>query len=128
MALAAFTKSTDGGSLMAEPEGAAKPSSSLIETTLRWAKGTTHNTTANKSKGGEREERLKALGLKRQYYPADGRTKCWFCLSSSTCETHLITGVYDEWYAAMPKGPVHQGHILLVPITHTREGAWTLNE
>ena len=128
MALAAVTKSTDGGSLMAEPEGAAKPSSSLVGTTLRWAKGTTHNTTANKSKGGEREERLKALGLKRQYYPADGRTKCWFCLSSSTCETHLITGVYDEWYAAMPKGPVHQGHILLVPVTHTREGAWTLNE
>jgi diadenosine tetraphosphate (Ap4A) HIT family hydrolase len=113
---------------MAEPEGAPKPSSCLVGTTLRWAKGTTHNATASKSKGGDREERLKALGLKRQYYPADGRTKCWFCLSSSTCETHLITGVYDEWYAAMPKGPVHQGHILLVPVTHTREGAWTLNE
>jgi len=126
MALAVVTKSTDGGLLMAEPEGAPNPTSCLVGTTLRWAKGTTH-TAANKNKE-DRVERLQALGLKRQYFSADGRTDCWFCLSSSTCETHLITGVYDEWYATMAKGPVHQGHILLIPVTHTKEGAWTLNE
>jgi len=26
----------------------------------------------------------------------------------------------------MPKGPVHPGHVLLVPVTHTSKGAWTL--
>lgn len=129
MALAAITKSTDGGLLIAQPEGAlVAPSPDLVGTTLRWAKGSsTGNKKRNGNKGG-RDEVLEALGLKRQYYPADGRTDCWFCLSSSTCETHLITGVYDEWYTAMPKGPVHPGHILLVPVKHSREGAWTLNQ
>jgi hypothetical protein len=28
----------------------------------------------------------------------------------------------------MPKGPVHPGHILVVPITHTNEGAWNLDK
>ncbi len=125
MALAAITKSTDGGLLIAKPDGAREPSQELVGTTLRWAKG---SSLANKKKKQGRDEVLEALGLKRQYYPADGRTDCWFCLSSPTCETHLITGVYDEWYTTMPKGPVHPGHILLVPVTHTSQGAWTLNQ
>ena len=124
MALAAITKSTDGGLLIAQPENARVPSPDLVGTTLRWAKGAP---VANKKRNG-RNEILEALGLKRQYYPADGRTDCWFCLSSPTCETHLITGVYDEWYTTMPKGPVHQGHILLVPVKHTSQGAWTLDQ
>jgi diadenosine tetraphosphate (Ap4A) HIT family hydrolase len=123
MALAAVTKSTDGGLIVAEPDGAPAPTASLVGTTLRWAKGA-----PPAKKKGNREEVLEALGMKRQYYPADNRTDCWFCLSSSSCETHLITGVYDEWYAAMPKGPVHPGHILVVPITHTNEGAWNLDK
>mmetsp|Transcript_17194 Transcript_17194/g.35525 ORF Transcript_17194/g.35525 Transcript_17194/m.35525 type:complete len:292 (+) Transcript_17194:598-1473(+) len=128
MALAAITKSTDGGLLVAEPEGALAPSPDLVGTTLRWAKGSpAANQNRNHNKGG-RDQVLEALGLKRRYYPADGRTDCWFCLSSPTCETHLITGVYDEWYTTMPKGPVHPGHILLVPVKHTREGAWTLDQ
>lgn len=122
MALAAITNSTDGGLLN---EGENMPLD-LAGTTLRWAKGSS-NKTASNTKGGSRDHVLEALGMKRQFYPADGRRDCWFCLSSPTCETHLITGVYNDWYATMPKGPVHQGHILLVPVTHTREGAWTLS-
>jgi diadenosine tetraphosphate (Ap4A) HIT family hydrolase len=120
MALAAVTKSTDGGLLVEEPESAAKPPSELVGTTLRWAKG--------EPKQSAREQVLEALGLQRQYFPADTRTDCWFCLSSPTCETHLITGVYNEWYATLPKGPVHPGHVLLVPVTHTRNGAWTQSD
>jgi diadenosine tetraphosphate (Ap4A) HIT family hydrolase len=123
MALAAVTKSTDGGLIQEQPDGAPVPSAELVGTNLRWAKG---GPPANKK--GSRDEVLEALGLKRQIFPADNRTDCWFCLASPSCETHLITGVYDEWYAAMPKGPVHPGHILLVPVTHTREGAWNLND
>jgi diadenosine tetraphosphate (Ap4A) HIT family hydrolase len=123
MALAALTKSTDGGFLQAEPDGAPVPPSELVGTALRWAKGG-----PPAKKKGDRDEVLEALGLKRQFYPADSRTDCWFCLASPSCETHLITGVYNEWYSAMPKGPVHPGHVLLVPVTHTREGAWNLSE
>lgn len=126
MALAAITKSTDGGLLIAKPEGARVPSPDLVGTTLRWAKGAP---VANKkSNKGGRDEVLEALGLKRQHYPADGRKDCWFCLSSPTCETHLVTGVHNEWYTTMPKGPVHPGHILLVPVKHTSQGAWTLDQ
>ena len=122
MALAAVTQRTDGGLVQSKQEEEdAKPlqPSHLVGTTLRWAKGE-----PPKSK---RQELLEALGLERQFFEADTRTDCWFCLASPTCETHLITGVYKEWYAAMPKGPVHPGHVLLVPVTHTRQGAWTLS-
>ena len=118
MALAAVTTSTDGGLVVAEPESAPKPPDELKGTTLRWAKG--------EQKPQGRDQVLEALGLQRQYYSADTRTDCWFCLASPTCETHLIAAVYNEWYATMPKGPVHPGHVLLVPVTHTSQGAWTL--
>ncbi|KAG7365860.1 CwfJ domain containing protein [Nitzschia inconspicua] len=124
MALAALTKSTDGGVIQPEPDGAPPPPAKLVGTNLRWAKGGPPPST----KKGSRDDVLEALGVKRQIFPADNRTDCWFCLASPSCETHLITGVYDEWYTAMPKGPVHPGHILLVPVTHTRQGAWNLND
>ncbi|CAJ1961941.1 unnamed protein product [Cylindrotheca closterium] len=118
MALAAVTNSTDGGLLLEEPTNASKPAANLVGTTLRWAKGEPKQT--------GREKILEALGLERQHYPADSRTDCWFCLSSPTCETHLIVGVYQQWYATMPKGPLHPGHVLLVPVEHTNRGAWSL--
>lgn len=37
----------------------------------------------------------------------------------------MITSVYDECYATLPKGPIHQGHVLVVPVTHSSQGAWT---
>jgi diadenosine tetraphosphate (Ap4A) HIT family hydrolase len=66
-----------------------------------------------------------ASGFKfeRKHFPADSRLDCWFCLASESCEKHLITGVYDTCYAAMPKGPVHPGHVLLVPIRHSSQGS-----
>ncbi len=118
MALAAVSQSTDGG-LVKELSSSTSPQPpQVVGTTLRWAKGEPPKT--------KRQEVLEALGLERHYFAADTRTDCWFCLASPTCETHLITGVYKEWYATMPKGPVHPGHVLLVPVTHTRQGAWTL--
>lgn len=122
MALAAVTTSTDGGLIVEEPTDGSKPPSSLVGTTLRWAKG------VPKSKSSGRDQVLEALGLQRQFYPADTRTDCWFCLASPTCETHLIAGVYNEWYLTLPKGPIHPGHVLLVPVTHTPQGAWTLGQ
>lgn len=113
MALAAVTNSTDGGLIQEKNNNGP-----LVGTTLRWAKG------ESKHQKSGRDQVLEALGLQREYYPADTRTDCWFCLASPTCETHLIIGVFNQWYATMPKGPVHPGHILLVPVTHTHQGAW----
>ena len=66
-----------------------------------------------------------ASGFKfeRKHFPADARKDCWFCLASDACEKHLITGVYDKCYTAMPKGPVHPGHVLLIPVQHEDRGA-----
>ena len=62
--------------------------------------------------------------FKRQHFPPDSRHDCWFCLASEGCEKHLITGVYSQCYAAMPKGPIHKGHVLLIPVAHSSQGAF----
>ncbi|OAE21764.1 hypothetical protein AXG93_2550s1010 [Marchantia polymorpha subsp. ruderalis] len=43
---------------------------------------------------------------------------CWFCLSSPEVSTHLVLSVGDHCYCALAKGPVVQGHVLLLPIEH----------
>jgi diadenosine tetraphosphate (Ap4A) HIT family hydrolase len=66
---------------------------------------------------------LDGFKFERKHFPADARKDCWFCLASESCEKHLITGVFDTCYAAMAKGPVHPGHVLLIPVQHSSEGA-----
>ncbi|CAM8987550.1 unnamed protein product [Rhodiola kirilowii] len=44
--------------------------------------------------------------------------ECWFCLSSPNIESHLIISVGDSFYCALPKGPLLEDHVLLVPIEH----------
>jgi len=59
----------------------------------------------------------------------EARTDCWFCLASPTCEKHLIVSVRNSCYVAMPKGPLNEHHILVVPVEHDDEehgiGAFT---
>jgi diadenosine tetraphosphate (Ap4A) HIT family hydrolase len=43
---------------------------------------------------------------------------CWFCLSSPDVEKHLVVAVGDAVYLAAPKGPLHDLHCILLPITH----------
>ena len=120
MGLAAVTQSTDGGIVQESTTNKPPQPAYLVGATLRWAKG--------EPPKSQRQQLLEALGLERQFFEKDSRTDCWFCLASPTCETHLITGVYQDWYATMPKGPVHPGHVLLVPVKHTMQGAWTLHD
>jgi Protein similar to CwfJ C-terminus 1 len=122
MALAALTKSTDGGTIENKDGTLLKPPQThLAGTVVRWAKGETP-----KPKRTKEADYLEALGLERKHFPADSRTDCWFCLASPTCEKHLITSVYDSCYTTMPKGPMHPGHILIVPVAHSSQGIWTL--
>eukprot|EP00252_Welwitschia_mirabilis_P025628 TRINITY_DN8096_c0_g1_i1.p1 TRINITY_DN8096_c0_g1~~TRINITY_DN8096_c0_g1_i1.p1 ORF type:complete len:576 (-),score=113.47 TRINITY_DN8096_c0_g1_i1:191-1918(-) len=43
---------------------------------------------------------------------------CWFCLSSPNVESHLIVSIGDHFYCALPKGPLVEDHLLLVPVEH----------
>lgn len=49
--------------------------------------------------------------------------KCWFCLSSSSVEKHLIVTVGQHFYIALAKGPINETHCLLLPITHIQSSA-----
>uniref|UniRef100_A0A7N0UTD5 C3H1-type domain-containing protein n=1 Tax=Kalanchoe fedtschenkoi TaxID=63787 RepID=A0A7N0UTD5_KALFE len=44
--------------------------------------------------------------------------ECWFCLSSPNIESHLIISIGDSFYCALPKGPLLEDHVLVVPIEH----------
>ena len=114
MALATLTGSTDGGRLLPDIKG--QPSEDLEGLYLHWAR-------ADKRENGIIED-SSGFRFERQHFPADSRKDCWFCLASDDCEKHLITGVYDLCYSAMPKGPVHPGHVLLIPVHHSSKGAF----
>ena len=53
---------------------------------------------------------------------------CFFCISSATLQTHLITSMADESYLTIPRGPLPApgsdsglgipGHALIIPHTH----------
>lgn len=118
MALATLTGSTDGGQVLDDKVGTELKflSGGLY---LNWAKGAKADDVILDESG---------FTFTRQHFPADGRKDCWFCLASEDCEKHLITGVYQQCYAAMPKGPVHDAHILLVPVQHSSKGIWQDSE
>jgi hypothetical protein len=141
MAMAALTGSTDGGALTvpdtaadatpaatASIEGdkeelASEPAGKLPEhlwgVTVYWAPEKSTDAATH-----QMMETASGVKFERQHFPADARTDCWFCLASKTCEKHLITSVHNQCYMAMPKGPIHkEGHILLVPVTHSGQGA-----
>ncbi|KAL6585850.1 hypothetical protein OROMI_002494 [Orobanche minor] len=44
--------------------------------------------------------------------------ECWFCLSSPSVESHLITSIGEYCYCALAKGPLVQDHVLIIPIEH----------
>nr|CDJ80949.1 Cwf19 and Cwf19 protein domain containing protein [Haemonchus contortus] len=43
---------------------------------------------------------------------------CWFCLSNVDVEKHLVVSVGDHCYAAMPKGPLVDDHVMVLTIGH----------
>ncbi|CAA3005513.1 zinc finger CCCH domain-containing 64 [Olea europaea subsp. europaea] len=45
--------------------------------------------------------------------------ECWFCLSSPSVESHLITTIGEHYYCALAKGPLVQDHMLIVPVEHS---------
>eukprot|EP00347_Sterkiella_histriomuscorum_P005571 403356100 len=43
---------------------------------------------------------------------------CWFCFDNPNIEKHMIFDIRDQFYAALPKGPVTDEHILIIPKKH----------
>lgn len=113
MALATLTGSTDGGVVVQESTHLPKDFAGLV---LNWSSG-------SHGQASQLIQDVSGFKFERKHFPADSRHDCWFCLASDTCEKHLITGVYDKCYMAMPKGPVHPGHVLLIPVQHSSQGA-----
>ena len=113
MALATVTGSTDGGLTIAQDDEDAGVPTNLLGVALHWA----HDAKPPPVNDG-------GLKFQRKHFPPDARKDCWFCLASPTCEKHLVVSVHEECYIAMPKGPVHpEGHVLIVPVTHSSKGA-----
>ncbi|XP_021896794.1 LOW QUALITY PROTEIN: zinc finger CCCH domain-containing protein 64 [Carica papaya] len=57
--------------------------------------------------------------LRRPRSESVNRSKeCWFCLSSPNVESHLIISIGENFYCALPKGPLVQDHGLIIPIEH----------
>ena len=121
MALASLTGSTDGGTLVptdGDNDSDNAPPPRLVGTVLQWALAT-----SSSNQDGQIMETASGIKFQRKHFPKDSRTDCWFCLASPTCEKHLITSVHNECYMTLPKGQIHPGHVLLVPVTHSSTGA-----
>ncbi|CAB4064463.1 CWF19-like protein 1 [Lepeophtheirus salmonis] len=46
------------------------------------------------------------------------KDSCWFCLSGSEVEKHLVVSVGEHSYLALPKGGLVPDHVLILPIAH----------
>merc|ERR1719367_142356 len=66
-----------------------------------------------KRKGEKNEQRAKRP-------PPQPTGPCWFCLSSAEVEKHLVVSVGEHAYLALPKGPLNENHLLILPIAHHR--------
>jgi hypothetical protein len=124
MALAALTGSEDGGTVLDEELGKFLAGGSSISslassldlrgTLLHWgtpSKAPRGSGACGGDGGGTRP-------TKRHRFEIDPRKSCWFCLSSPTCENHLIVDIGSSIYLCMPKGPCDDHHALIVPISH----------
>ena len=116
MGLAAVTGSEDGGVVLDDELSKAgdsikSASLDLRGTSIYW--GTPSK--APKDGGGDGDN---GRPTKRHRFEIDPRKDCWFCLSSPSCENHLIVDIGSSVYLCMPKGACNPHHALIVPISH----------
>ncbi|VDM46490.1 unnamed protein product [Toxocara canis] len=69
----------------------------------------------------EVEDHVDRGGKRRRKNDDEGslsRQPCWFCLSNTDVEKYLILSVANHCYAAMPKGPLTDDHVMILSIGH----------
>ena len=64
----------------------------------------------NRKRKGDKQD----FKAKRQ--PREPQGPCWFCLSSAEVEKHLVVSIGDHAYLALPKGPLNENHVMILPI------------
>lgn len=57
-------------------------------------------------------------GKKRGNAISTTNQSCWFCLSSPNIDSHLVVSIGENFYCAIAKGPLVEGHVLVIPIEH----------
>uniref|UniRef100_A0A183BJU8 CwfJ_C_1 domain-containing protein n=1 Tax=Globodera pallida TaxID=36090 RepID=A0A183BJU8_GLOPA len=75
---------------------------------------------ADSGGGGGRKRRRDGRATDGQRRPRLDPNACWFCLSNANTEKHLIVSVASHTYAAMPKGPLTERHLLVMSIGHVQ--------
>lgn len=55
---------------------------------------------------------------KQKRGPAFDVDNCWFCLSSTNVEKHLVVTIGEEMYVALAKGGLTEGHLIILPVGH----------
>lgn len=56
--------------------------------------------------------------VKRPHVNLTEENPCWFCLSSSKVEKHLIVAIGEYLYLSLAKGGLVDEHFLIIPIEH----------
>jgi len=69
-----------------------------------------------RAKAGPGKRKREDQGERRA--PPKPSGPCWFCLSGSEVEKHLVVAVGDHTYLALPKGGLNKDHVLILPIGH----------
>lgn len=72
---------------------------------------------------GGRKQHGNSENARKKFKPSTDTEKCWFCLSSAEIEKHLIVSIGENFYVAMPKGPLNDQHVLILPINHIQSTA-----
>ncbi|GLJ46532.1 hypothetical protein SUGI_0980680 [Cryptomeria japonica] len=57
-------------------------------------------------------------GKKRGNAISTTNQPCWFCLSSPNIDSHLVVSIGENFYCAIAKGPLVEGHVLIIPVEH----------
>ncbi len=89
----------------------------------RWGLSDPENPTGAKNNSNKRSADFDFSSSSRkknsnQQKPKFKLNECWFCLSNSKTERHLVTSVAHSWYLALAKGGLVPEHSLLLPVEH----------
>lgn len=61
----------------------------------------------------------KGKGKKREaQIVVEPHAGCWFCLVNPQIEKHLIIATTNQVYVATARGPLYNGHVLILPVKH----------
>ena len=79
--------------------------------------------------GNAHYEQDRGRRKRQKYQPPPTPDQCFFCLSNSACETHMIGSIGTECYVTVAKGPLttgmtfpeldFPGHMLIIPLQHS---------